>query len=317
MAEPAAVLQVGPVGPHVDEQLRQRGDVLRLWEEADREAALERAAASVRAVVTSVRVGCPAALLQRLPRLAAICSWGVGYETIDVAAAHARGIAVSNTPDVLDDCVADLAWGLLIAAARRICVGDRYVKTGEWRAIGQFPLTTRVSGKRLGILGLGRIGQAIAQRGSGFAMDVRYHNRRERPGVPYRYEPSLLELARWADVLVVACEGGPATRHLVSEAVIDALGPQGILVNIARGSVIDQPAMVRALAQGRLGGAGLDVLENEPAVPPELMAMDQVALMPHVGSATRETRRAMEQLVVDNVASFIAGRGLLTPVPSP
>ena len=265
-------------------------------------------------MVTSVRHGCKASLIERLPDLRVICSWGVGYETIAVAAAHARGIAVSNTPDVLDDCVADLAWGLLIAAARRTAVGDRYVKTGQWRTIGAFPLSTRVSGKRLGVLGLGRIGEAIARRGSGFSMDVRYHNRRERAGVPYRYESSLVELARWADFLVVACEGGPATRHLVSAEVLDALGPKGIVVNIARGTVIDQAAMVHALLEGRLGGAGLDVLENEPAVPPELMDMDQVALMPHVGSATVETRRAMGQLVLDNLASFMAGRGLLTSI---
>ena len=171
-----------------------------------------------------------------------------------------------------------------------------------------------MGGKRLGVLGLGRIGEAIARRGSGFSMDVRYHNRRERAGVPYRYESSLVELARWADFLVVACEGGPATRHLVSAEVLDALGPKGIVVNIARGTVIDQAAMVHALLEGRLGGAGLDVLENEPAVPPELMDMDQVALMPHVGSATVETRRAMGQLVLDNLASFMAGRGLLTSI---
>jgi hypothetical protein len=265
-------------------------------------------------IVTSVRHGCKASLIERLPNLRVICSWGVGYETVDVAAAHRRGIVVSNTPDVLNDCVADLAWGLLIAAARRIAVGDRSVKTGQWRTIGAFPLSTRVSGKRLGILGLGRIGEAIARRGTGFSMDVRYHNRRRRTDAPYRYEPSLTELARWADFLVVACEGGAGTRHLVSDAVIDALGPGGILVNIARGTVIDQAAMVRALVAGRLGGAGLDVLENEPAVPPELMQMDQVVLMPHVGSATIETRRAMGRLVLDNLASFMAGRGLLTPI---
>ena len=316
MAEKAAIVQVGPLGAEIDNPLREHYDLLRLWEEPDREAALAQRGGGIVAAVTSVRHGCEAALIERLPDLGVICSWGVGYETIDVAAARARGIAVSNTPEVLDDCVADLAWGLLIGAARRTAVGDRYVKTGQWRAIGAFPLSTRVSGKRLGILGLGRIGEAIARRGSGFSMDVRYHNRRERPGSPYRYEPSLVALARWADFLVVACEGGLATRHLVSAEIIDALGPEGILVNIARGTVIDQAAMVKALSEGRLGGAGLDVLENEPAVPPELLTMDQVALMPHVGSATRESRRAMGQLVLDNLAAFIAGRGLLTPIPA-
>jgi lactate dehydrogenase-like 2-hydroxyacid dehydrogenase len=314
MPERAAVVQVGPLGEEIDRELLAQYDVLRLWAEPGDLEAVAKCGAGVSAVVTSVRHGCKASLIERLPNLRAICSWGVGYETIDVAAAHARGIVVSNTPDVLDECVADLAWGLLIAAARRTSVGDRYVKTGQWCTIGAFPLSTRVSGKRLGILGLGRIGQAIARRGCGFNMDVRYHNRRQRPGVPYQYEPSLTELARWSDFLVVACEGGPGTRHLVSSAVIDALGPKGIIVNIARGTVIDQGAMVRALAEGGLGGAGLDVLENEPAVPKELMEMDQVALMPHVGSATVETRRAMGQLVLDNLACFVAGRGLLTPI---
>ncbi len=317
MPERAAVLQVGPLGDEIDRELQARYDVLRLWAEPGGLESVAGRAAGISAVVTSVRHGCQASLIERLPDLRAICSWGVGYETIAVAAAQARGIAVSNTPDVLDDCVADLAWGLLIAAARRTAVGDRYVKTGQWRTIGAFPLSTRVSGKRLGILGLGRIGEAIARRGSGFAMEVRYHNRRERASVPYRYEASLAELARWADFLVVACEGGPATRHLVSAEVLDALGAKGIVVNIARGTVIDQAAMVRALVEGRLGGAGLDVLENEPAVPPELMDMDQVVLMPHVGSATVETRRAMGQLVLDNLASFMAGRGLLTPIRGP
>ncbi|MHB1122624.1 MAG: 2-hydroxyacid dehydrogenase [Ramlibacter sp.] len=314
MPDRAAILQVGPLGEEIDQELQAQYDVLRLWAEPAGLDAVAKRGAGIGAVVTSVRHGCNASLIECLPDLRAICSWGVGYETIDIAAAHARGIVVSNTPDVLDDCVADLAWGLLIAAARRTAVGDRYVKTGQWRSIGAFPLSTRVSSKRLGILGLGRIGEAIARRGAGFDMDVRYHNRRERAGLPYRYEPSLTELARWADFLVVACEGGPATRHLVSAEVIDAMGPKGIIVNIARGTVIDQAAMVRALVEGRLGGAGLDVLESEPAVPPELMAMDQVALMPHVGSATVETRRAMGRLVLDNLASFVAGRGLLTPI---
>ena len=314
MPERARILQVGPLGAETDAYLQAHYDVLRLWERQGGADSLADAAAGITAVVTSVRHGCKADLIARLPDLRAICSWGVGYETIDVAAAQARGIGVSNTPEVLDDCVADLAWALLLAAARRTAVADRYVKTGEWRSIGAFPLSTRVSGKRMGILGLGRIGEAIARRGSGFSMEVAYHNRRARPGMPYRYVGSLVELADWADFLVVACEGGPSTRHLVTAEVLDALGPRGIIVNIARGSVIDEAAMVRALADGRLGGAGLDVLEREPSVPQELLGMDQVALTPHVGSATHETRREMAQLVLDNLASFLAGRGLLTPV---
>jgi lactate dehydrogenase-like 2-hydroxyacid dehydrogenase len=312
--ERARILQVGTLGEEADAYLQAHYDVLRLWDDRRGLGALADGAAGIVAIVTSVRHGCKADLIARLPDLRVICSWGVGFETIDVAAARERGIPVSNTPDVLDDCVADLAWALLLGAARRTAVADRYVKTGQWRTIGAFPVSTRVHGKRMGILGLGRIGQAIARRGSGFGMDVRYHNRRERAGVPYGYMDSLVELARWADFLMVACEGGPATRHLVNAEVIAALGPKGIIVNIARGSVIDETAMVRALAEGRLGGAGLDVLEFEPKVPPELLAMDQVALSPHVGSATHETRREMVQLVFDNLAGYLSGRGLLTPV---
>lgn len=308
------IVQAAPIGEWADSYLQAHYDVLQLWRERDPLACLEQCGGSARALVTSVRRGCPAQVIERLPELGLIASWGVGYETIDMAAAKARGIRVTNTPDVLDDCVADMAWALLLAAARRTSEGDRYVKGGQWRAIGAFPLTTRVSGKRLGILGLGRIGAAIAQRGAGFGVEVRYHNRRARLDTVYRHEASLTELARWADFLVVACVGGPETRHLVSAEVIDALGPQGILINIARGSVIDQPAMVQALVEGRLGGAGLDVLENEPSVPPELLAMDQVTLMPHTGSATRDTRRAMEQLVIDNLEAFLQGKPLLTPI---
>ncbi len=314
MSEKPFIVQVDPIGDWGDKYLAAHYDVLQLWRESDPLACLERRGAGAKVAVTSVRRGCPTALIERMPDLQAICSWGVGYETIDIAEALVRGIQVSNTPDVLDDCVADLAWGLLIAAARRTSESDRYVKTGQWRSIGAFPLTTKVSGKRLGILGLGRIGEAIAQRGTGFNMDVRYHSRRARTDTMYRYESSLMELAAWADFLVVACVGGPATHHLVSADVLDALGPQGIIINIARGTVIDQAAMVAALADNRLGGAGLDVFENEPAVPPELMSMNNVTMAPHVGSATRETRLAMEQLVVDNLESFLRGRGLLTPV---
>jgi lactate dehydrogenase-like 2-hydroxyacid dehydrogenase len=309
------IVQAAKIGAWADEYLQQHYTVLRLWEQADPLAALEQHARSAAVLVTSVRRGCSEAMMERMPALRLISSWGVGYETIDVAAASTRGIRVTNTPDVLDDCVADMAWSLLLATARRIPEGDRYVKGGQWRTIGAFPLATKVSAKHLGILGLGRIGEAIARRGAGFDMEVRYHNRRARNNVAYGYEASLIELARWADFLVVACVGGAATRHLVSAEVMNALGPKGILVNIARGSVIDEKAMVSALVEGRLGGAGLDVLEHEPAVPSELLNMDQVTLMPHTASATHETRLAMEQLVVRNVEAFLQGRPLVTPVP--
>jgi lactate dehydrogenase-like 2-hydroxyacid dehydrogenase len=307
------VVQLASLGEDIDAQLAARYRVLR-WQPVTGAAPDAPRLRNARVAVTSVRQGFTRQMLDAMPALRAVCSWGVGYETLDVAAASARGVMVSNTPGVLDDCVADLAWALLLTAARRTAVGDRYVKGGQWRSIGAFPLSTRVSGKRLGILGLGRIGMAIARRGAGFDMAVRYHGRRPRKDAPWEYAASLLELASWADFLVVACPGGPATCHLVDAAVLRALGPSGILVNIARGSVVDEAALAAALRGGELGGAGLDVLEHEPAVPPEFQDMDQLALMPHVGSATRETRAEMARLVLDNVVAFFDTGRLLTPV---
>lgn len=307
------VVQIASMGAEVDAELARRYSVLPLWDEADPQERLAEAPGAT-VLITSVRRGLRREWIDRLPNLAAACSWGVGYETLDVAAAQERGIVLSNTPHVLDDCVADLAWALMFSTARCTSVGDRYVKSGQWTTIGAFPLSTRVWGKRLGVVGLGRIGAAIARRGNGFDMQVRYHNRSERPDAPYQYEASLLELARWADFLVLACPGGPETRHIVNRDVIRALGPKGILVNIARGSVVDEAAMVEALQQGELGGAGLDVVANEPNVPLALLDMDNVSLMPHVGSATRETRADMARLVMENAASFLENGCLMTPI---
>lgn len=308
------VLQLAPIGPLADQGLRDEFAAVRLWEQPDAAGWLAAYGDEVGLVATSVRRGCDAALIAALPALKAISSWGVGFETIATGAALARGIQVANTPDVLDDCVADLAWALMLAAARRIGAADRYVRDGHWRALGEFPLSTRVSGKRMGVLGLGRIGSAIARRGQGFAMEVRYNGRAPRPEVPYGFEPSLTALADWSDFLVVACPGGAETRHLVSAQVLEALGQRGILVNIARGSVVDQAALIRALEAGHLGGAGLDVLEGEPGAPEALRNRDDVVLTPHVGSATRETREAMERMVLDNLHAFLRTGRVLTPV---
>lgn len=313
MSVPYQVVQIASLGSEVDTALARRFSVLPLWDEPDPLARIGEAA-SATVLVTSVRKGLRRAWMDELPGLAAVCSWGVGYETLDVAAARERGIVLSNTPHVLDDCVADLAWALMFSAARRTHVGDRYVKTGNWTTIGAFPLSTRVSGKRMGVVGLGRIGMAIARRGAGFDMEVRYHNRSERPDAPYEYEASLVELARWADFLVLACPGGPQTRHIVNRDVLQALGPKGILVNIARGSVVDEAALVEALQRGELGGAGLDVFADEPNAPSAMFGMDNVSLMPHVGSATFETRADMARLVMENVASFLESGCLATPI---
>ena len=285
--------------------MADRYDVVELWKFPDRKAALAEHGKGITAIVTSANFGANAELINALPDLKAICSWGVGYETIDVAAAQARGVQVSNTPDVLTDCVADLAWGLLIAAARRMGQGERFVRSGQWGQIhGSIPLGMRVSGKKLGIVGLGRIGDAIAKRGAGFDMQVRYHNRRQRDDVAYGYEASLVELARWADFLIVATVGGAGTRHLVNQEVLEALGPKGIVVNIARGPVIDETALVAALEAGKLGWAALDVFEHEPRVPQALLGSDQAVLLPHIGSATLETRQDMENLMLENLRAF-------------
>lgn len=311
------ILQVGSYAgsPSANQRLAEKYDVVELWKYEDRKAALAEHGKGVTALVTSANMGARADLIEALPDLKAICSWGVGYETIDVAAAHARGVQVSNTPEVLTDCVADLAWGLLIAAARRIGQGERFVRAGQWGQVhGGIPLGMRVSGKKLGIVGLGRIGDAIAKRGIGFDMEVRYHNRRKRDDVDYGYAASLTELAEWADFLIVATVGGPGTRHLVNGEVLEALGPKGIVVNIARGPVIDEAALVSLLEAGKLGFAALDVFEQEPKVPEFLKTSDQAVVLPHIGSATYETRLEMENLMLDNLEAFFATGKVVTPV---
>lgn len=284
-----------------------------LWEMEDRAAGLAAVADRVRGIATNGQNGASAELIDALPKLEIISSYGVGVDAIDRARAQARGVAVTNTPDVLNDDVADLTIALMLAAARRLCEGDRYVRNGQWLK-GPMVLGHRVSGKRLGILGLGRIGQAIARRAEGFDMTISYHQRRRNPAVPYRYHDDLVAMARDSDFLAVIVPGGAATRHLVDRPVLDALGPEGVLINVARGSVVDETALVKALTDGRLGGAGLDVFENEPEVPEALFRMNNVTLQPHMGSATIETRTAMGRLVIDNLRAHFAGEPLLTPV---
>ncbi|RYF44687.1 MAG: 2-hydroxyacid dehydrogenase, partial [Comamonadaceae bacterium] len=267
------ILQVGSFAgsPSADERLAEQYDVFELWKHEDRARALAEHGKGIEVIVTSANMGADAALINSLPDLKAVCSWGVGYDKLDVDAVKGRDAQASNTPDVLTDCVADLAWGLMLGAARRMGQGERFIRDGKWGQVhGSIPLGTRVSGKKLGVVGLGRIGEAIARRGQGFDMDVRYHSRRARNDSPYTYEQSLVELARWSDFLVIATVGGPSTHHLVSREVLQALGPKGIVVNIARGTVIDEQALVELLEQGLVGGAGLDVFEHEPKVPQAL-----------------------------------------------
>lgn len=309
----ARVLQVGRLEPTLEHHLTTTYGAVRLPDPPEAQRYLAADGKHVVAAVTSGAAGVDAELIDALPRLGAIINVGAGYDTIDVSAARARGIGVSNTPDVLSDCVADLAVGSLIDVIRGLSAADRFVRRGDWRS-AQFPLTTEVSRKRAGIVGLGRIGRAIARRLEAFDMPIAYHGRRRLDDVTYPYVGSLPELARACDVLVVATAGGAGTHGLVSAEVIEALGPQGYLVNIARGSVIDQPALVDALVAGRLGGAALDVFENEPDVPSELLGLDNVVLLPHIGSATVETREAMDRLALRNLEQFLADGTLVTPV---
>ncbi|HSH91138.1 MAG TPA: 2-hydroxyacid dehydrogenase [Ramlibacter sp.] len=309
------VLQNSRMLPAVEAELLEAFDLHPLWKETDPAGFLARHGAEFTGVVTGSMTGASGALMRALPSLQVIANYGVGYDKIDLDAARQRGVAVSNTPDVLTDCVADAAFGLVLDVARGLSAADRFVRRGDWRPGVMFPLSRRVTGKRLGIIGLGRIGQAIAERSTGFSMEVRYHSRRPVPDARWTYEKSLSSLAEWSDFLVVACAGGAATHHLVSADVLSALGLKGFLVNIARGSVVDEHALVAALVEKRIAGAGLDVFEHEPSVPKELLALDNVVLLPHMASGTHETRMAMGRLMIDNLRSWYAHGKLLTPVP--
>lgn len=297
------------------EVLGEAFTVHELWREEHPQAALARLAGQCRFLVVAGGAACGPSVLEALPKLEIVGNFGVGYDSIDTAACAKRGIIVTNTPDVLNDEVADTTIALLLGALRRMPQADQYVRSGQWLS-GAFPLTGTLIGKRVGILGFGRIGQTIAQRLSGFKIaGISYHARSERPGVPYRYHANLIDMARESDVLIVITPGGAATQHLVNREVIEALGPEGCLVNVARGSVVDEAALIDCLKTGKLGSAGLDVFEHEPKVPAELVALSNVALAPHIGSATTYTRDAMGMLVVNNLIAWKEGKPPLTPVP--
>ncbi|MFG1402518.1 2-hydroxyacid dehydrogenase [Xanthobacter sediminis] len=271
-------------------------------------------AATVRAIATRGGRPVDAALISRLPALEIVANFGVGYDTVDAVAAAARGVTVTHTPDVLNEEVADLAVGLLLAAVRRLPQADRFVRAGGWLK-GAFPLTATLRGRTVGLVGMGRIGRAIAHRLEAFGVGLAYHSRRPVPEVAYPHYPDLTAMAAAVDTLVVIVPGGPATRNMVDAGVLAALGPQGVLVNVARGSVVDEGALLAALEAGTILAAGLDVFADEPRVPEAFFALENVVLLPHVGSATTFTREAMGQLVVDNLFSWLDGKGPLTPVP--
>lgn len=270
-------------------------------------------APSVRGIAANGEAKVTRELMARLPALEIVSVFGVGYDGVDVPAARERGIHVTHTPNVLNDDVADLAIALMLAVARNVVRADRYARTGEWKN-GPFPLTTKVSGAKLGIVGLGRIGEAIARRAAGFDMEIAYHNRSQKD-VPYAYFGDIKSLAAAVDFLVMITPGGAGTRALVNAEVLEALGPKGFLINVARGSVVDEEALIAALKAGKIAGAGLDVFAHEPNVPAELAALDNVVVTPHMASGTLVTRTAMAELAFGNLLAHFAGQPVITPVP--
>ncbi len=309
------ILITTPMMPIVIETLKKACTVHCLWEHDSSAAFLKEVGPRIRGVATSGSYGrTDAALFDQLPKLEIVSSMGVGYDNVDAAEAARRGIIVTNTPDVLNDEVADLTIGLLLATLRQIPQSERYLRAGHW-VKEHFPLSPTLRERRIGIIGLGRIGKAIARRLEGFGVGIAYHGRTPQQDVPYAYHPTAAGLAAESDVLIVITPGGAGTKHLVDAEVLKALGPQGVLINVARGSVVDQQALIEALRSGTILSAGLDVYEDEPNVPQELIAMDHVVLLPHIGSASVHTRNAMGKLVADNLVSWVQGKGPLTPVP--
>lgn len=310
------LLQIGPVPDRMRLRFEAEWQVTRLfdYEEGDRLDFLARAGGQFTGIATSGHWGVPADIMAALPNLKVISSNGVGYDTIDAAAAAARGVLVSHTPDVLNDDVADTAILLWLALTRHLLQGDRWVRSGDWATHGSYPLTRSVRGQVMGILGLGRIGRTIATRAEAFGAKIVYHGRTKQV-VPYEFFASLTDMAAACDVLVCVTPGGPETQHLVGADVLRALGPEGALINVARGSVVDETALIAALDSGALGGAGLDVFEHEPNVPAALTERENVVLAPHMASGTIETRQAMGDLVCDNLSRFLVDGRVLTPVP--
>ncbi len=306
------VLAVAKLSPLLMPQLSAAFD-LHVLPDLDA-AALAAVAPRVLGIAASGDSKVPAALIAQCAQLQVISVMGVGYDGVDVVAAKARGIMVTHTPNVLNDDVADLALGLMLSASRQLPAADRYVRSGLWLQ-GAMPLARKMSGARLGLVGIGRIGQAIAQRALGFNMSVAYTARSARPELPYAFHPSAAALAANVDYLVVITPGGAGTRHMINAEVLQALGPKGFLINVARGSVVDEVALVDALNRGVIAGAGLDVFDDEPRVPQGLLDLHKVVLTPHIGSATAATRQAMADLAFNNLAAHLDGKPVLTPVP--
>lgn len=307
------VLMIGPYPEWDMAPMQTQYTLHRLWEAADRQAFVAAHAKDIRAIATRGELGANAELIAALPALEVVACYGVGTDAIDLDACRARGIRVSNTPGVLDGDVADLAVGLALAVQRRIGAGDAFVRSGAW-ARGPMPLAARFFGQRVGIAGFGRIGSTIARRLSGFDMELGYFSRTPKAGSPHRHFASLPAMADWCDVLIVILPGGEATHGIVDAEVLRALGPHGWLVNVSRGTTVDEGALLAALEAKAIAGAALDVFLNEPRIDARFMALDNVLLHPHHGSGTEQTRRAMGELVRRNLQAHFAGQPLVTPV---
>ncbi|MDH4441407.1 MAG: 2-hydroxyacid dehydrogenase [Rhizobium sp.] len=313
-SERIAVLIPGRIHPRVRARLAERFELLEIDSAEAAEALSEETRARVRGAAVSGKF--PATLMEALPDLQVIASFGVGYDGVDVKAAAARGITVTNTPDVLNDEVADTTIALLLNTLRRFPAAETYLRAGRWAEEGPFPLSSMsLKGRRVGIHGLGRIGLEIAERLVPFKVDISYHTRRPRGEVSFTYHESLVELARAVDTLISIVPSTPETKGSINAEVLWALGPEGVLINVGRGSTVDQPALIRALQDGTIAAAGLDVYADEPQVPEELILLDNVSLLPHVASASEPTRNAMADLVVDNVIAWFETGKALTPVP--
>jgi lactate dehydrogenase-like 2-hydroxyacid dehydrogenase len=312
MAKPELVISA-PMMPMIMDALPATFTVHRLWEAPDRAAFMRDVAPRITAIATANHFRSDAAFMSQFPAVKIISSFGVGYDSVDADWAGKHGIVVTNTPDVLNEEVADTALGLLLCTVREFPQNDRYLRAGKWLD-KPYPLTATLRDRTVGILGLGRIGKAIAKRLDAFGVPVVYHGRTEQKDVAYRYFPTLKGMAEAVNVLLIVAPGGASTNKIVNAEALKALGPDGIVINVGRGSVVDEAALIHALQTKTIKSAGLDVFEDEPKVPAELIAMDHVVLFPHVGSGSVFTRRAMAQLVIDNLTSFAAGKGPLTPV---
>jgi len=307
------ILMMGAYPQWDMDDLESRYQVHKVWQAEERESFIASHADNVRAIATRGELGASAELMKSLPKLEIVSCYGVGTDAIDLGHAKTNGIRVTNTPDVLTGDVADIGIGLALSIARRIPDAHAYVHSGDW-AKANMGLVTRFFGKKVGIAGMGRVGVAAARRASGFDCDIRYFDVARRDDLAWTFEPDLIELARWADFLIVTLAGGPSTFGIVNAAVFEALGPEGFLINISRGTTVDEPSLLDALERRTIKGAGLDVFRNEPGIDPRFLALDNVVLQPHHASGTVETRKAMGQLVRDNLAAHFAGQPLVTPV---